>query len=100
MSSDATPATYEVGKRLVELCRAGRNLEAVDTLYADDVVSVEIHGTEEVPPRMEGIDAVRRKNRWWLDNHTIHRGDASGPFPHADRFIVLFKFDVTAKTGP
>jgi ketosteroid isomerase-like protein len=98
--SDATSSTYEVGKRLVELCRAGKNLEAVDSLYAPDVVSVEIHGTDTIPPRIEGINEVRRKNRWWLDNHTIHGGDAIGPFPHGDRFIVLFKFDVTAKTGP
>ena len=49
---------------------------------------------------MKGIDAVRKKNQWWLDNHTIHGGDAMGPWPHGDRFIVHFKFDVTAKTGP
>ena len=92
--------TYEVGRKLVELCRAGKNLEAVNTLYAPDVLSLEVHGTEEMPARMQGIEAARRKNQWWFDNHTIHSQDAIGPFPHGDRFIVLHKMDVTAKAGP
>jgi hypothetical protein len=54
----------------------------------------------EFPQHMKGIEAVRKKNQWWFDNHTIHGGDAMGPWPHGDRFIVLFKIDVTAKTGP
>ena len=33
--------TLEIGKKLVELCREGKNEEAVNTLLADDVVSVE-----------------------------------------------------------
>lgn len=93
-------STLEVGQKLVALCRAGKNLEAVDTLYAPDVVSVEAMGDPSMPARTEGIDAIRGKNRWWLDNHEIHSGEAFGPFPHGDRFIVHFKFDVTAKSGP
>jgi hypothetical protein len=91
---------YSVGKQLVELVRQGRNMEAIDRLYAPDVVSVEVFSSPEMPARMEGIDAIRGKNRWWFENHTMHGGDAVGPFPHGDRFIVVFKHDVTAKTGP
>jgi ketosteroid isomerase-like protein len=94
------PSTYEIGQRLVEFCRQGKNLEAVDTLYAPDVVSVETHGTPEMPARMEGIDAIRGKNRWWLDNHEIHSTEMGGPWPHGDRFITTMKIDVTAKVGP
>lgn len=92
--------TYEVGKRLVELCRANRNLDAVDSLYANDVVSQEIVEMPGMPARMEGVDAIRRKNQWWLENHTVHGNQVSGPFPHGDRFIVHFRYDVTAKVGP
>lgn len=92
--------TYEVGKKLVELCRAGKNLEAVDTLYADDIVSVDAIGSPGMPAQMEGIKAVRGKNEWWLANHTVHSHETHGPFPHGDRFIVHFKFDVTANAGP
>ena len=94
------PSTLEVGQQLVALCREGRNLDAVNTLYAPNVVSIEARGDAHMPARMEGIDAIRRKNQWWVDNHTIHSGDAAGPFPHGDRFIVLFKYDVTATSGP
>ena len=91
-------STLDVGRRLVELCRAGKNVEAVDTLYAPNVVSTEVFGDEHMPRRMEGVDAIRRKNQWWLDNHEIHRADVSGPYPHgSDRFAVRFSYDVTNK---
>jgi ketosteroid isomerase-like protein len=93
-------STYEVGQRLVALCRENRNLDAVEELYAKDVVSVEVHGMPDLPARMQGIDAIRRKNQWWLENHTVHASTVSGPFPHGDRFIVHCKYDVTARIGP
>ena len=93
-------ATMEVANRLVALCREGKNLDAVNSLYDPDIISIEVHGDEHMPARMEGIDAIRGKNQWWLDNHTIHRGVADGPWPHGDRFIVRFEYEVTSKAGP
>lgn len=90
----------EVGKTLVELCRNGKNLEAIDRLYAPGVVSIEVMGDETMPARIEGIEAVKGKNQWWIENHEVHSGEVSGPFPHGDRFIVQFSYDVTAKGGP
>ncbi len=94
------PSTFEVGQQLVELCRQGKNLEAVDTLYASNIVSLDVHGDATIPARMEGIDAIRKKNQWWLANHEIHSFDVKGPWPHGDRFVVMMKFDVTSKAGP
>ena len=93
-------STFDVAQKLMTLCRAGKNLEAVETLYAPDIESIEVHGTEAFPARVKGIEPVRKKNRWWLDNHEIHSAEAMGPWPHGDRFIVHFKYDVTAKAGP
>ena len=90
----------QVGKKLVELCKQGKNLEAIETLYASNIVSIEPHGDEKMPARMEGIDAIKGKNKWFFDNHTIHGGDAKGPWANGDRFTVYFAHDVTAKTGP
>ena len=98
--SEQTQATYEVGRKLVDLCRKGKNVEAVNTLYSPDVVSIEVRGDEHMPARMQGIDAIRGKNQWWVDNHTIHSSSADGPYPHGDRFIVRYNYDVTAKAGP
>ena len=93
-------STLEVGQKLVEYCKQNRNVDAVDALYSPQVVSVEVAGHAGVPARMEGIDAVRKKNQWWLDNHTIHANEVLGPFPHGEQFIVAFKYDVTSKVGP
>ena len=98
--SEQTQATYEVGRKLVDLCRKGKNVEAVNTLYRPDVVSIEVRGDEHMPARMQGIDAIRGKNQWWVDNHTIHSSAADGPYPHGDRFIVRYNFDVTPTAGP
>ena len=93
-------ATLEVGKRLVALCREMKNLEAVATLYSPKIVSIETHGDEQMPARMQGIDAIRGKNQWWFDNHEVHGAEADGPWPHGDRFIVRHRMDVTPKVGP
>ena len=93
--------TMTVAKKLVELCREGKNAEAVDTLYSPNIVSVEAGGgSPSMPARMEGIEAVKGKNEWWMQNHEIHSAETEGPWPHGDRFIVHFKYDVTGKGGP
>ena len=92
--------TLEVGKKLVELCKKGENAKAMETLYDPNIVSVE---PVESPPDQEpnsprqvtGIDAVKEKSKWWTAHHKIHSATAEGPFPHGDRFAVIFKFDVT-----
>ncbi len=92
--------TLAVAQRLVDLCREGKNMEAVDELYSPNVVSIEAMGSPSMPARMEGIEAIRGKNDWWLKNHEIHSAEAEGPWPHGDRFIVRFKYDITGKAGP
>jgi len=91
--------TLEIGRKLVELCRNGKTLEALDTLYSPGVVSVEAMASPDFPAVMEGLPAVRGKNEWWYANNEVHRGEIKGPFPHGDRFALFFDFDVTAKAG-
>ena len=89
--------TLEVGKKLVELCKQGKNQEAMDTLYAPDIVSVEATSMPGLPAEARGREAVLAKGKWWNDNHTVHSAKTEGPFPHGDRFIVRFTYDVTNK---
>ena len=84
--------TLAVAQRLVDLCREGKNMEAVDELYSPNVVSIEAMGSPSMPARMEGIEAIRGKNDWWMKNHEIHSAEAEGPWPHGNRFIVRFKY--------
>jgi len=51
-------STYEIGKKLVELCKAGKNAEAMDTLYSPNIVSVEALSVGEQSPRTDGIAGV------------------------------------------
>lgn len=92
--------TKEIADQLVALCRAGRNLEAVDTLLSADVVSVEARGDETMPAQMSGRDVIRGKNQWWVANHRIHSAEVKGPFPNGDRFAVIYNFVVTPLAGP
>ena len=96
----SSPSTSEVGKKLVELCNQGKSREAIETLYSPSIVSIEAQAMPPMPARMEGIAAVKGKAEWWEKNHEVHKGEAKGPWPHGDRFIVHFNYDVTAKAGP
>jgi ketosteroid isomerase-like protein len=90
----------EVGQKLVDMVREGRNLDAINELYADDVVSVEAMDPPEGEREVRGVDAVRGKNEWWAEQHEVHNASAAGPFPHGeDRFAVHYKYDVTFKPG-
>jgi hypothetical protein len=89
-----------VGKKLVELCRQGKNMEAIDTLYSPNIVSIEAGAGPNMPARMDGLEAIKGKAAWWEQNHEVHQAEADGPFPNGDRFAVRFKYDVTAKAGP
>jgi len=88
----------EIGTKLVELCKQGKNGEAIESLYADDVVSVEAGEGGQFPRELQGKGKILEKNQWWGENHEVHSGEVSGPFPHGtDRFAVIFSFDITNK---
>jgi hypothetical protein len=91
--------TEEVAKKLVELCRKGEWMQAIDSFYAEDIVSVEPRAMENIPAEMRGLDQVRGKTQWFMDNHEIHDSKVSGPFVAGDKFVVQFDIDVTDKAS-
>jgi len=98
MATVAPTATAAVAEELADLCRAGKNLDAVNKLYSPKVVSIEPVGSPEMPAEMRGIDAIRKKNEWWYANNDIHSVEADGPFiGHGDQFAMHYTWDVTAK---
>lgn len=92
--------TRQVGEKVVELVRKQAWQEAVDTLYGDDVVSVEAQGRDGGSPEIRGIDAVRVKADWWVANMEVHEFKATGPFVAHDRFVVLYDMDFSEKSSP
>ena len=100
MITEAPAAIEAVARELVELCKAGRNLEAVSKLYSPGIVSLEPMEFDGMPARMTGIDAIRKKNEWWYDNFEVHSSEAEGPFLNGEQFAVKYDFDTTSrKTG-
>jgi len=90
----------EIGQKMVALCQEGKNLEALNTLFAEDAESIEARGDEQMPAEMKGLDALRQKNEWFFANHEVHGGDVKGPWPNGERFAVVFSYDITPKVGP
>jgi hypothetical protein len=97
MTAAAPASTASIAQELVTLCRAGRNLEAINKLYSPKIVSIESVGTESAPAELTGIDAIRGKNEWWFANNEVHSSETTGPFIGEGQFAVKYTFDVTAK---
>jgi hypothetical protein len=87
----------EIGKKYVLLCKEQKNEECLDTLFAANAVSVEAGAPPGQERTASGLDAIRAKSKWWQDNHTVHKAEVNGPYPHDDRFAVRFVYDVTNK---
>lgn len=87
-----------VGQQICDLCRQGKNLDAVNKFYATNIVSVESAPFGDMPRMVEGIDAIRGKHEWWEQNNEVHSADVQGPFPHGDeKFALFFNFETTFK---
>ncbi|HEX3232886.1 MAG TPA: nuclear transport factor 2 family protein [Gemmatimonadales bacterium] len=97
MTAAAPTSTASVAQELVTLCRAGRNIEAINKLYSPKIVSIEPVGDEKMPAEMTGIEAVRGKNEGWYANNEVHGIEVNGPFVGEGQFAVRYAWDVTSK---
>jgi len=91
--------TEEIGKKVVELTRRQAWREAVDTLYANDIVSVEAQGMGGESPEKRGLEAVRGKTEWWVNAMNVYDIKVTGPFVAHDRFVVLYDIEFGEKTS-
>lgn len=96
-------SVLEIGTKMVEMVNQGKEGETafVDQFYAADIVSIEGQDSEEMPGKIEGIDAIRAKHAWWFDNNTVHGTTATGPFigHRDDQFILHIAMDITPNGG-
>ena len=90
---------FEIGTQLVSLVRAGKGTEAIETLYAPDIVSVEAMAPPGGNPEQTGIAACLAKSKHWRDLNEIHAATAEGPFPHGDRFAVFLSYEITPRAS-
>jgi len=88
----------KIGTDLVALCQQGKNQEAIEKYYAQDIVSVEAAEAGGMPRELRGKGEIAGKNKWWVENHDIHSAEVLGPYPHGtDKFAAVFRYDVTNK---
>ncbi|MFD2914747.1 nuclear transport factor 2 family protein [Psychroserpens luteus] len=88
--------TKEVAQKWAQLCREGKNLDCINELYAENVVSKEMPG---MPGEIvSGKQNVWNKNKEWLDNVVeFHGGDIGEPTIADNHFTSKMTFDVTFK---
>jgi len=91
--------TPEVANQLVTLCRQGKFIDAVETLYAGNVVSVEAFDYQGMGRELHGKDAVRGKNLSWFEDNDVHSFSVTGPFVSTEKFAVCYSFDWTRKAS-
>ncbi len=96
-------ATAKVAKRLVELCRTGKNLDAIKELYADDAAHVEAMTMPGAPPEsrtLRGKPALLAKAEQFAKGTTIHSATCGDPRVNGEQFACEMALDATAKEGP
>ncbi|MEM1153161.1 MAG: nuclear transport factor 2 family protein [Pseudomonadota bacterium] len=96
-------SVLEIGQKMVAMVSQGREGEEafISEYYAPDVVSIEGQGTDEMPARLQGLEAIRGKHEWWYANHEIHEINVDGPYlgHREDQFALRFTMAMTPKGG-
>lgn len=91
-------STQTVANKWAEYCRTGQWDKAMDELYGDNIISLEMEGAQGFPPRLEGIEAVKQKGEQWNSMvETFHGLEIEGPIVAGDHFTATMKMDITMK---
>lgn len=89
--------TQDVANKWAQMCREGKNMECIEALYGENVVSKEMPGVPygEI---VSGKQNVWDKSKQWLDNvQEFHSGTISDPVVAGNHFTSKMEFDVTFK---
>ncbi len=91
--------TQEVANRLVSLCREGKNVDAINELYAENIVSIEPDGAPH--KEVAGKQNVLGKTLGFFDMvEEVHGAHTSDPVIADNFFSCSMSSDVTFKGGP
>lgn len=92
-------STADIAKGIVDLCRKGKYMEAVEKYYSDKIVSIESASAPGMPAEMKGIEAIRGKTKHFMETTEVHSQEVNGPFVGDGQFAVEFKMDMTQKAS-
>jgi hypothetical protein len=77
----------QIARRLVELCRQKKYVQAIDELYADNATGREDHGEGA---EMNGKAAIREGTVHWLGAFELPEHQIDEPLYCGDKFAVRF----------
>jgi len=85
--------TIAIANRLIELCTAGKFIQAQEEFYDTEIVNIETDGS-----RMEGLTNMLAKEQQFLDNiDKIHRIEFSEPIIAGSYISVKLMMDIDLK---
>jgi ketosteroid isomerase-like protein len=87
--------TQQVAERLVALCREGKNLDAINELYSDDILSFESTGDHKEISGKQNV--IEKNNMWFSSVEEMHSAHVSDPIIGGNFFSVSMSYDVTYK---
>jgi ketosteroid isomerase-like protein len=93
-------ATQKVAQRLVELCTAGKNQQAMQELYADNARHVEAMEMPGCPRINEGKATLLKKGEQFAKTTTVHGSTYGKPLVNGDQFVCAMSMDCTSSEGP
>ncbi len=93
-------ATQKVANRLVELCSTGKNLQAIQELYADNARHVEVMEGPGCPRISDGKKSLLEKAEKFAKTTTIHGASCGKPMINGDQFVCNMSLDCTSTEGP
>jgi hypothetical protein len=87
--------TQEVVDRWLVLVKEGKNVQAEEELYHENILSVEQNGHQAI-----GLAPVIEKTKGAFQGiETFHGGGVSAAYVAADSFLLKFDMDMTPKGG-
>ncbi|MDB5155190.1 MAG: nuclear transport factor 2 family protein [Mucilaginibacter sp.] len=92
-----TTKAQEVAHKLVDLCREGKNVEAINELYDDNIVSLEPEGSPMAGKTVGKEAVLASTNQWFSSVEEIHSAYISDPIVSGNFFACTMDIDATYK---
>ena len=92
-----TMNAQEVANRLVQLCRDGQDIDAINELYSDNIVSIEPEGSPMQEKTIGKKAVLESTNRWYSSVEQLHSFHISDPIVSSNFFACTMNFDITFK---
>lgn len=93
-------ATQKVADRFHELVSAGKNLDAIKELYADNARHVEAMESPGCSRVTEGRGTLLQKAEHFARTTQFHGATVSKPIINGDQFVCQMTLDCTSSEGP